>query len=521
MRAIISVYDKTGVVDFARGLGELGFELFSTGGTESLLRENHIQVRGIQELTGFPEMLGGRVKTLHPAVHGGILALRDDPNHLEELARNGLEPVDAVVANLYPFLRVARDAGARLADALENIDVGGHTLLRASAKNFSSVLSVSDPADYESVLEALRRPDGVSPDTRRRLAAKAFQHCALYDTHVATYLRPHDELFPNEYTVALSKITELRSGENPHQLAAFYAESSPRPRPPAIASSTQMHGKPPSFNNTYDADLAWQAVSDFTSAAVAIVKHGNLCGLSLGSGESVADAFRKALATDPQTAFGSAVAANRVIDEEAAREIGAVFFEDLVAPDYTQEALTVLRQKADLRVFATRADMGTRGPNGSSAMPGELDYKRLLGGFLVQTRDALPEQSFTPKVVTQRHPVLAELTSLLFAWRAVKHVTSNGVVLAKGLSLVGFGTGQPSRQDAVDLACRKAGERARASVLASDGFFPFPDAAERAAEAGVTAIIQPGGSTRDPELIRVANRHGMAMIFTGERHYRH
>jgi phosphoribosylaminoimidazolecarboxamide formyltransferase / IMP cyclohydrolase len=519
MRAILSVYDKTGVVDFARGLEALGFELFSTGGTEGLLRDAGISVRGVQELTGFPEMLGGRVKTLHPAVHGAILALRDDPGHLEELAQHGMQPVDLVVSNLYPFLQVARESGSRLAQALENIDIGGHTLLRAAAKNFPSVLPVCDPADYDQLLEELRRDEGVSTDSRRRLAAKAFQHCAVYDTHVATYLRPHDELFPAEYTLALTRVANLRSGENPHQLAAFYAESSPRPRPPGIAAASQLHGKAPSFNNTFDADLACQAVMDFTSTCVAMVKHGNLCGLSIG--ESVADAFRKALATDPQTAYGSAVAANRVVDDEAAHEIAAVFFEDLVAPDYTQEALNVLRRKADLRLFATHADQGTRGPNGSSPMPGELDYKRLLGGFLVQTRDALPEQSFTPRVVTQRHPVLAELTSLLFAWRAVKHVTSNGVVLAKGLSLVGFGSGQPSRQDAVDLACRKAGERAQGSVLASDGFFPFPDALERAADAGVTAMIQPGGSTRDPELIRVANRHGMAMIFTSERHYRH
>jgi phosphoribosylaminoimidazolecarboxamide formyltransferase/IMP cyclohydrolase len=332
-------------------------------------------------------------------------------------------------------------------------------------------------------------------------------------------LRPHDEIFPDEYTIALSKVANMRSGENPHQLAAFYAEASPQPRPTGMVTARQLHGKAPSFNNTFDADIAWQAVSDFTSTCVAIVKHGNLCGLSIG--DSAADAFRKALATDPQTAFGSAVAANRVIDDEAAHEIAAVFFEDLVAPDYTQEAVEVLRRKADLRVFVTHADQGTRGPNGSSPLPGEFDYKRLLGGFLVQTRDALPEQSFTPRVVTQRQPALAELTSLYFAWRAVKHVTSNGVVLARGLSLVGFGSGQPSRQDAVDLACRKAGERAQGSVLASDGFFPFPDAVERAADAGVTAIIQPGGSTRDPELIRVANRHGTAMIFTGERHYRH
>jgi phosphoribosylaminoimidazolecarboxamide formyltransferase/IMP cyclohydrolase len=519
MRAILSVYDKTGVVDFARGLEALGFEVFSTGGTEGLLRESGINVRGVQEITGFPEMLGGRVKTLHPAVHGGILALRDDPGHLEELARHDLKPIDLVASNLYPFLSVARDSGSRLPVALETIDIGGHTLLRAAAKNFPSVVPVCDPRDYERVLDELGRSDGVSLDSRRRLAAKAFQHCAIYDTHVATYLRPHDEIFPDEYTIALSKITDMRSGENPHQLAAFYAESSPRPRPPGIATARQLHGKALSFNNTFDADLAWQAVSDFTSTCVAIVKHGNLCGLSLG--ESAADAFRKAVATDPQTAFGSAVATNRVLDGEAAHEIAAVFFEDLVAPDYTQEALDVLRRNADLRVFATHADQGTRGPNGSGPLPGEFDYKRLLGSFLVQTRDALAEQSFTPKVVTQRQPALAELTSLYFAWRAVKHVTSHGVVLARGLSLVGFGSGQPSRQDAVDLACRKAGERAQGSVLASDGFFPFPDAIERPADAGVTAIIQPGGSRRDPELVRTANRHGIAMIFTGERHYRH
>jgi phosphoribosylaminoimidazolecarboxamide formyltransferase/IMP cyclohydrolase len=519
LRAILSVYDKTGVVDFARGLEALGFELFSTGGTEGLLRDARVTVRGVQELTGYPEMLGGRVKTLHPAVHAGILALRDDPGHLEELARHGLKPVDLVASNLYPFLEVAKQTGARLSAALENIDIGGHTLLRAAAKNFLNVLPVCDPHDYVRVLEELRRGDGVSPDTRRRLAARAFQHCAVYDTHVANYLRPHDEIFPAEYTLALSRIADMRSGENPHQLAAFYAESSPRARPAGIASAIQLHGNAPSFNNTLDADLAWQAVSDFTSTCVGIVKHGNLCGLSLG--DTVADAFRKALATDPQTAFGSAVAANRVVDDEAAREIASVFFEDLIAPDYTKSALEVLRPKADLRVFATHADQATQAPHSSGPYPGELDYKRLIGGFLVQTRDALPGQSFTPRVASQRHPVLAEFTSLHFAWRAVKYVTSNGVVLAKGLSLVGFGSGQPSRQDAVELALRKAGDRAQGSVMASDGFFPFTEAIERAADAGVTAVIQPGGSTRDPELIRAVNRHGMAMIFTGERHYRH
>lgn len=520
MRAIISVYDKSGIVEFARDLEQLGYELFSTGGTEGLLRESGIAVKGVQELTGFPEILGGRVKTLHPTVHGGILALRDDPGHLEELARHDIQPVDLVIVNLYPFLQTVRDSGASLSAALENIDVGGHTLLRAAAKNFRHVLSVCDPEDYADLRYELRRDVSVSEDSRRRLAAKAFQHCAVYDSHVAAYLRPHDEIFPPQYTLALKKVADLRSGENPHQLAAVYADTSPRPRPAGMVGATQLHGQELSFNNTYDADLAWQAVSDFTSTCVAIIKHGNPCGLSLG--ESVAEAYRRALATDPQTAFGSAVATNRVVDEEAAREIAAVFFEDLVAPGYTREALTVLRAKRDLRIFATGSDQGAPGVNGSTgSAAGELDYQRLLGGFLVQTRDALPEQSFTPRVVSQRHPSLEEITSLYFAWRAVKHVSSNGVVLARGLSLVGIGPGQPSREDAVDLACRKASDRAQGSVLASDGFFPFPDCVERAGDAGVTAVIQPGGSIRDTELIRIANRRGMAMIFTAERHYRH
>lgn len=522
MRAIISVYDKTGIVDFARALATRhGVELFSTGGTESLLREAGIEVKGVQELTGFPEMLGGRVKTLHPAVHGGILALREDPGHLEELAQNGLRPIDVVVANLYPFLETVRKSGSNLAVALENIDIGGQTLLRAAAKNFAHVLPVCDPDDYPHVLEELERDAEAGPslDLRRRLAAKAFQHCAVYDTQVATYLRPHDELFPDEYTVALTKITDLRSGENPHQQAAFYAEASPKPRPAAIVGATQLSGIPPSFNNTLDADIAWQAVLDFASTCVTLYKHGNLCGLSLG--DSVADAFRKALAADPQSAFGGAVATNRIVDEEAAREIAGVFFEDLVAPGYTREAMNILRQKRELRVFATNADQGTRGVNGASPTAGEQDYKRVLGGFLVQTRDALPEQSFTPDIVTRRQPTLAEVTSLYFAWRAVKHAMSNAVVLVKGLAVVGVGAGQPSRANAVEMALHKAGERARGAVLASDGFFPFADVVDHAADAGVTAVIQPGGSIRDTEIIRTANRHGLAMIYTSERHYRH
>lgn len=520
MRAIISVYDKRGLVDFARGLESLQVEIYSTGGTERLLREEGIAVRSVQDLTHSPEILGGRVKTLHPAVHGGILAVRDNQEHMAELERHGIGAVDMVVANLYPFLETVRESGSNLSAALENIDIGGQTLLRAAAKNFAHVLAVCDPEDYHQVVADLRRSNEVALDTRRGLAAKAFQHCAVYDTHVAMYLRPHDDLFPSEYTLALRKLTDLRSGENPHQLAAVYADSAPRHLPPGVLTAQQLQGIRLSFNNAFDADLAWQAVSDFASSCVAIVKHATLCGLSLG--ETAADAYRKAVAMDPQAAFGGAVACNRLIDEEAAREISAVFFEDLIAPGYTAEALTHLRKQKDLRVFAaTGADQGSRGVNGASPMPGEIDYKRVLGGFLVQTRDTLPEDSFERNIVTNRKPYFEELTSLLFAWRGVKHARSHAVVLARDRALVGVGAGQPTRLEAVEAACRKADERARGSVLASEGFFPFADAVDRAADAGVTAIIQPGGSSRDEDVIRAANRHGMAMIFTQERHYRH
>lgn len=513
MRALLSAYDKTGLVEFARGLADLGIELFSTGGTEALLRESEIPVRGVQDLTGFPEVLGGRVKTLHPLVYSAILAVRTDPEHLAEIKRLNVEPIDLVVANLYPFLTTVRDGGVSLDDALEQIDIGGATLLRASAKNFQHVLSLCDPRDYSTVLEALTEGE-VGQDIRRRLAAKAFQHCAVYDTHVAGYLRTADELFPDEYTIALNKLAELRYGENPHQMGGIYADTSHLPYPSGVITATQLHGKQLSFNNTYDLDAAWRIVSDFSAPTVAIVKHGNPCGLSCG--DDLADTYRRALATDPLSAFGGAIGINRTVDERTALEIQEVFFEDIIAPGYTDEALEILRRKRDLRVMGAPG-----GPPRPGVTNGELDYKRVVGGFLVQTPDALPENRLTRDVVTVRHPTLAELTSLLFAWRAVKHVRSNAIVLAKGLSLVGVGAGQPSRVDAVDLACRKADDRASGAVMASDAFFPFPDGVERAAESGVTAVIQPGGSIRDPEVVRVANRLHMAMIFTHQRHFKH
>jgi phosphoribosylaminoimidazolecarboxamide formyltransferase/IMP cyclohydrolase len=513
MRALLSVYDKTGIVELARGLVDLGVELFSTGGTEGLLSEAGVPVKGIQEITGFPEVLGGRVKTLHPLIYSGILARREDPAHMEQLSQLNAEPLDLIVVNLYPFLKTVRERGAELDEALENIDIGGPTLLRASAKNFTHVLPLCDPQDYSTVLETLQG-DGPSMDIRRRLAAKAFQHCALYDTHIASYLRPADELFPDNYTISLAKKAELRYGENPHQLGAFYEDTSHWPRPAGVVSATQLHGKQLSYNNTYDLDAAWRIVSDFTAPCVTIVKHGNPCGLSCG--DDLADTYRRALATDPLSAFGGAIGINRIVDEKTALEIQEVFFEDIIAPGYTDEALEILRRKRDLRVLAAPATGG--GPSSAAA---EFDYIRLTGGFLVQTRDALPEHTLQRDVVTQRQPTLAELTSLLFAWRAAKHVRSNAIVLTKGLSLVGVGAGQMSRVDSVDLACRKAGDRAAGSVMASDAFFPFPDGVEKAAEAGVTAVIQPGGSIRDKDVIKAADRYHMAMILTHQRHFLH
>jgi phosphoribosylaminoimidazolecarboxamide formyltransferase/IMP cyclohydrolase len=517
VRALISVSDKTGLVQFAQGLTDLGAEIYSTGGTEQLLSEAGLSVRAVQDLTGFPEILGGRVKTLHPMIYAGLLALPDDPGHEAELREHDVQPIDLVVVNLYPFLETVRRGVQSLESALEQIDIGGTTLLRAAAKNFANVVVVCDPRDYETVLEELGQPGGVNQEIRRRLAAKAFQHCAVYDTHVATYLRPTDVLFPDEYTIALTKTAELRYGENPHQLAAFYAENSLKVRPVGVVTASQLHGKQLSFNNTYDLDAAWCVVRDFNSPCVAIVKHGNPCGLACA--DDLTEAYRRALATDPQSAFGGAVALNRTVDRATAEEIKDVFFEDIIAPDFEPEALEILRSKRDLRVLATGQQMSGR-RNGEVYDSG-FDYKKVTGGFLVQTPDLLPEYALTRDVVTTRHPTLGELTSLLFAWRAVKHVSSNAIVLAKNLALVGVGAGQASRVDSVELAVRKAGQRAAGSVLASDAFFPFPDGLERAAEAGVTAVIQPGGSIRDAEAIRAANRHHLAMIFTHQRHFKH
>jgi len=514
MRAIISVSDKAGVTDFAKGLSQLGFEVFSTGGTKKALAEAKVPVRSVSEITGFPEILDGRVKTLHPMVHGGILANRKIAAHMEELAKHNIGEINLVAVNLYPFVRTVSREGVTLDEALENIDIGGPTMIRAAAKNFPSVVVVVDPADYPLVLEKLKK-GGLDLAERKRLAQKAFQHVAIYDTAISQYLRRDTEGFPEDMTVALKKRYGLRYGENPHQPAAFYAE-------PVVGGvvdtgitwAEQKGGKELSFNNILDADAAWGAVTDFAAPTVAVIKHTNPCGLA--SYDDIAEAYRRAFTGDPVAAFGGIVASNRPVTLAMAQEMKPVFYEIVIAPEYETEALKLLQRKKDLRILVAQLP-----PGYGRAAAGYLDFRRVKGGFLVQNSDSVPETSVSLKKVTKRQPTPEEIKDLLFAWRAVKHVKSNAIVLAKDKTLLGMGAGQPSRIISAQIAIEKAGDKVAGSVLASDAMFPFPDVVETAAKAGATAIIQPGGSIRDEESIKAADKHNIAMVFTGERHFRH
>ncbi len=507
MKAILSVFNKEGLAAFARGLSGSGVDLYSTGGTKRAIEDAGVPVRSVSDLTGFPEILDGRVKTLHPKVHGGILALRDNPQHIEELAAHEIEAIDIVVSNLYPFVETVGKADVTLAEALENIDIGGPTLVRASAKNFPSVLVVVDPRDYGTVLDGLRS-GGVAMEDRRRLARKAFQHVALYDTAIATYLRGEEDPLTDQLTIGLEKVQRLRYGENPHQQSAFYQEALAPPG--TIASAAQLHGKELSHNNILDADAAWNVVRDFANPAVAVVKHTNPCGLA--SNEDLTEAYRLAYEGDPVSAFGGIVACNRPLDLAAAESIAAIFYEIVIAPGYEPDALARLKRKRDLRILQVEGlNQGGAG----------LDYRRVSGGMLVQTADRLQGDPAAWKSVTERSPTPAELEDLAFAWKAVKHVKSNAIVLARGGALIGMGAGQPNRVTSVHLALRAAGEKAAGCVLGSDAFFPFPDGVEMAAQGGATAIAQPGGSVRDSEVIEAANKAGLAMVFTGARHFKH
>ncbi|MGH2382813.1 MAG: bifunctional phosphoribosylaminoimidazolecarboxamide formyltransferase/IMP cyclohydrolase [Candidatus Limnocylindria bacterium] len=515
MRALLSVSDREGIVELARGLTDAGAECFATDGTRAHLTEAGIEgIRPVADLTGTNEILGGRVKTLHPKIFAGLLARRDQPDHLAQLAEEGIEQIDIVVVNLYPFAQTVRQPNTSLDQALDQIDIGGVALLRAAAKNFPGVAAVSNPTQYASVLRDVKTQGGISPETRQKLAGEAFAVTAAYDAQIASYLNvATGTVFPSRLTMVVEKKADLRYGENPHQLGAFYTD--PAHAGGSISSAHQIAGKDLSFNNLLDLDAAWSIASDFKTPAVAIVKHGNPCGLA--SVVDLAEAFRLALEGDSVSAYGGVIGANRTIDESAARAIRPGFFEAIVAPGYTPEALEILRTKRGFEIVEVP-------PVDSEADElgiGKFDFKRIGGGVLVQTFDNLEEDRDKLQPVTQRRPTLEELTDLLFAWRAVRHVKSNAVVLAKKHAMVGMGAGQPSRVVSVEVALRKAGERAPLSVMASDAYFPFPDGIQIAAQAGVTAIIQPGGSIRDEMAIEVADRHHMAMVFTGRRHFKH
>jgi phosphoribosylaminoimidazolecarboxamide formyltransferase/IMP cyclohydrolase len=509
MRAILSVSDKGGLVNFAKGLEQLGVEIFSTGGTKKALQDAGIPVHSVGDMTGYPEILDGRVKTLHPVVHGGILARRDLESHMSQLSEKGITPIDMVVVNLYPFVQTVSKEGVDLTEALENIDIGGPTMIRAAAKNFPHVLVVVDPADYTPVLEKLRSGE-IGLEERKRLAQKAFQHVAIYDTAISGYLRPKDEIFPQEETIALRKILDLSYGENPHQQAALYREEMIGKGEAGIASAVQLSGKPLSYNNILDIDGALRAACDFSTPTVAIIKHTNPCGLS--SHDDLAEAYRRALAGDPVSAFGGIVASNKTIDVAAAQEINKTHFDGIIAPDYEDEALSILKKKGDMRIL--------KAP-GVTGRTGSLEIRRVSGGgFVAMTPDYTADE-VPMRTMSKREPTEDEIKDLLFAWRAVKHIKSNAIVLVKDAELLGMGAGQPSRVDSVAIALKKAGDRAKGSVLGSDAFFPFPDGVELAAKAGVTAIIEPGGSKRDEDAIKVADKYNMAMVFTGMRHFKH
>ena len=517
MKALISVYDKTGILEFAQALHRAGADLVSTGGTQRILsQDGGLPVQQVSDLTGSPEILEGRVKTLHPRIHGALLARRDSTAHMEELGRQGIQPIDVVVVNLYPFVDTISKPGVTLADALENIDIGGPTMLRAAAKNFPSVTVVVDPADYTWVADRLA-DSGLTMEDRRCLAHKAFQHVSLYDTAVAGYLgqetsvgapERNGEGLPEQLNLDYRRLRQLRYGENPHQDAGLYV--SPKDAAGGIANAQQLHGKELSFNNLLDADACWRAVSDFADPAVAVVKHTNTCGLASHPDQN--EAYGRAYVGDPVSAFGGIVGFNRTLTAKTAREMGKIFYEVVVAPGYEPEALEELKKKKNLRILQVP-------PSGEA--DDLYDFRPLSGGLLVQSRDVLAEDSASWKTVTEQTPTPPQLEDLAFAWKAAKHIKSNAIVLVKDKALIGMGAGQPNRVNSVHLALRAAGERASGSVLASDAFFPFPDNIDLAAEGGIAAIAQPGGSIRDAEVIEAANKHHIAMVFTDVRHFKH
>ena len=513
-RALISVSDKSGVAEFAQGLAALGVEILSTGGTAKLLRDKGLKVRDVSDLTGFPEMLDGRVKTLHPKVHGGLLAIRSNAQHQEQVKKHGIEFIDLVCVNLYPFEKTAAKPGVKFEEIIENIDIGGPSMIRSAAKNFEDVTVVVDAADYRTVLEEMKANQGcTTQETRARLSRKAFATTAAYDGAISSTLQKLADgaALPQNLHMNFRKALDLRYGENPHQKAALYVDPSVAGR--GLAYSKQLQGKELSFNNLVDLEAAWRLVGEFQEATTAIIKHTNPCGIA--SAPTLAESYQKALEVDPVSAFGSVVAFNRKVDGATAEAMGKLFVEAVIAPGYDAAALERLAAKKNLRLMDMSTTAGDHyGPQ----------LKSVGGGLLVQTPDTAGASTAEWKCVTERKPTDAEMRALAFAWRVTKHVKSNAIVFTKEDVVVGVGAGQMSRVDSAKLAATKARDLKHSlegTVVGSDAFFPFPDGVEEIAKAGATAIAQPGGSVRDPEVIAAANRLGLAMVFTGVRHFRH
>lgn len=512
-RAIISVSDKTGIVELAEKLISMDVEILSTGGTAKALRDADIPVIGIEDVTGFPECLDGRVKTLHPNVHAGILAMRDNETHMDQLKELDIRPIDIVIINLYPFKETILKEDTTLEDAIENIDIGGPTMLRAAAKNYRDVAVVVDPADYDKIIEELETSGDISLDTKFELATKVFEHTAHYDALIFKYLREQGDYseFPELLTLTFEKAQDMRYGENPHQNAVFYREVGNFKG--ALTGAKQLHGKALSFNNINDTNGAIDLLKEFDEPTVVAVKHANPCGVA--SAGSIHEAYVQAYEADPMSIFGGIIAANREIDRATAEEINKIFVEIVIAPSYTEEALEVLTKKKNIRILEL-ASVADRLPEGT------LDFKRVYGGLLLQewnTKLLPPTEEL--QVVTNRQPTDKEMEDLLFAWKVVKHTKSNAISIAKDKKTLGIGPGQVNRIWAAINAIERSGDEVEGAVMASDAFFPFSDVVEAAAKAGITAIMQPGGSIRDKESIDACNEHDIAMVFTSMRHFKH
>jgi phosphoribosylaminoimidazolecarboxamide formyltransferase/IMP cyclohydrolase len=509
-RALISVFNKSGLEAFARALTDMGVEIVSTGGTARLLSDCGIPVTQVEEVTGFPEMLDGRVKTMHPKIQAGILARRDVPEHMETIAKHDIKPIDLVVVSLYPFEEVAGRRGVTEDVVIENIDIGGPTMIRAAAKNHDGVAVVTDHGDYDAVLEELKANDcELSLETCRQLATRAFHKTAHYDFVIANWFSELEGDFPRYIMRDFEKVMELKYGENPHQRAAYYAEVGMRHH--LLSMVTQLHGKQLSFNNLYDLHAARSLSEEFTLPCVTIVKHNNPCGVGLA--ENAAAAYDKAFACDPVSAYGSVIAVNRTVDKELAERLSELFVEVLFAPGYDDEALDILSRKADIRILVNNERRKTN--------YGEFDLKRVSGGILIQDKDADREERDEMEVVSKRHPNEREWGDLIFAFRVAKHVKSNSIVIAKDLATLGVGAGQMSRLDSTRIAIDKVRNESNGAVIGSDAFFPFPDAVELAIESGVTAFMQPGGSKRDDASVKACDAKGAAMVFAGRRHFLH